>query len=256
MKVVYRLPAKSGVNLPIPPGTPQIQVDAATVGWEVDSDKKLNTIVLTISGQPLRLDDRGTILSTYPELEALAYRFSTYIANCVLQQTGFDAIDPEVVLQTTPELYPETLEEEREYANRPIVVGSSRTIAYNVHANFHPNEYPKMFMHSAALALYADGLRVGNPFQQYELFYKVIEYFFEEEGAALDKAVSNHVRPYDARFDESQVEVLRHLRSRSVHPRARKGHVNPESVEAFREVQANLPLLRNLAHSLLQYPTF
>lgn len=185
MKVVYRLPAESGVDLPIPSGTPQIQVDAATVGWEVDSDKKLNTIVLTISGQPLRLDDRGTILTTYPELQALAYRFSSYIANCVLQQTGFDAIDPEIVLRATPELYPETPEEGQECANRPRVVGTSSVILYQVRAQFNPSEYAKLFKHSAALALYTDGLRVRSPFQQYELFYKVIEYFFGEEGSAL-----------------------------------------------------------------------
>ena len=177
----------------------------------------------------------------------------------MLQQTGFDTIDPEIVLRATPELYPETPEEEYEYANRPRVISTSVDTLYHVRAKFNPSEYPKLFKHSAALALYADGLRVGGPFQQYELFYKVIEYFFGEEGPALDKAVSNHVIAHNAQFDEPQVKALRYLRIRSIHPHPRPrvgNHVNPESVEAIREVRANLHLVRDLAHLLLQHPTF
>jgi len=256
MKAVYRLPTKSGVTLPVPSSTPSIQVDNATVEWEVNSEGMLSTTVLRIAGQSLRYNGKGAILSTYPELEFLAYRLSTYIANCVLKQTGFDAIDPEMVLRRTPDLYPETPDEEREFANRLTVVGTSAAIVYGVRANFEPDEYPNSFKHSAALALYADGLRVRSPFQQYELFYKVIEYFFKEDGENLDKAVSNHALPYDAQFTKSQIEALRSLRNRSIHPHARKGHVNPESVEAIRAVEANLHILRGLSNLLLEHPTF
>lgn len=256
MEAVYRIPIKAGVDLPVASGTSPTQVGNAAVDWEADPEGKLSTVVLRISGQALKFDDNGTIQSTYPELETFAYRLSNYIANSVLKQTGYDAIDPETVLQKTPEVHPETPDEEREFANRRRTVGTSVAMLYNVRAKFEPNEYPKSFKHSAAVALYADGLRLRSPFQQYELFYKVIEYFFEENGSALDKSVSNHVLPHDARFSESQIEALRHLRNRSIHPRHRKGHINPESVEAISEMEANLHLVRNLADLLLQNPTF
>lgn len=254
MEAVYRLPAKSGADLPIPSGTQSIQIANARVEWEANAEGKLSTVVLRISGQSLKFDDRGVILSTYPGLESLAYRLSLYIANSMLEQTGFDAIDPEMVLRNTPELKPETPDEEREFANRRRTVGASRDVRYDVRGKFKPNEYPKSFKHSAALALYADGLRVRSPFQQYELSYKVIEYFFKEKKSALDRAVSTHVLPHDDRFTRSQVKALRHLRNRSIHPNAYEGHVNPEDIEAIRNVESNLHLLRNLAYLLLQYP--
>lgn len=256
MEVVYRFPVKAGVELTVPFATPSIRIENAIVNWEADSERKLSTVVLRISSQPLKLDQQGAIVPIYPELQVLAHRLSTYIANSVLRQTGFDAINSEIVLRSSPELYPETPDEEREFANRPVVVSSSFPLVRRVVSTFKPEVYPQLFKHSAALASYADGLRVRSPFQQYELFYKVIEYFFEENGSALDKAVSNHLLPHDSRFSESQIEALRHLRNRSIHPRHRKGHLNPERIEAISEVEANLHLVRDLAYLLLQYPTF
>jgi hypothetical protein len=256
MEMIYRVPVKSDVDVPVQYGTPPINIDNADVSWDISSEGKLNTVVLRIPGQPLRFDDRGVILSTYPELESHAYRLSTYIANCLFKQTGFDAIDPETVLLRTPELRAETAEEEDMLAHRRRTVGASRRVSYSVRGRFEPHEYPTLFKHSAALALYTDGLRVISPFQRYELFYKVIEYYFPHEGEALDNAVATHALPFDARFNRSQIETLRHLRNRSIHPRAYRGHVNPETLDAIREVRANLSLVQELANLLLQHPTF
>jgi hypothetical protein len=256
MEVIYQLPAKPEVTLPIRSSAPSIEIDGAKVSWEVSTESKLDTIVLRISGQPLQFDERGVILSTYPKLESLAYRLSTYLANCLLRQTGFDAIDPELVFLRTPELRAETPDEEEKLANSPRTVGTSVRLLWNVRGIFEPNEYPALFKHSAALALYADGLRVTSPFQKYELFYKVIEYFFPEQGKDIDSALSAYALPYDDRFSTSQIETLRHLRNRIIHPRAHHGHASPEALDALREIRGNLRLVQELANLLLRHPAF
>lgn len=254
MEIVYRLAIKSDVDLPVEVGTSSIHVDDAEVEWEVGAEASLQGVVIHILGKPMRFDDRGVILSTYPELESHAYRLSNYIANCLFKQTGFDAVDPEEVLLRSPELHAETSQEADLLANRQRTYHNSLPVTWRVQGNFRPDDYPALFAHSAALALYTDGVRVVSPFQKYELFYKVVEYFFSEIGAALDNRVSAHALTFDTRFNAPQIEVLRHLRNRSVHPRARRGHVNPEVLAANREVRANLAILQDLAILLLQHP--
>lgn len=256
METIYRLAIKSDIDLPVKSGTPPIYIDGAEVRWEVSPEHKLQGVLIRITGQPMRLDDRGVILSTYPELESRAYRLSTYIANCLFKQTGFDAIAPEEALLSSPELRAETSHEAHLLANRRRTHHNSLPVMWSVRGTFQPHGYPTLLAHSAALALYTDGLRVTNPFQKYELFYKVVEHFFSETGTALDDAVSAHALTYDARFSASQIEALRLLRNRIVHPRARQGHVNPEVLAASREVRANLPLMQDLANLLLQHPAF
>jgi hypothetical protein len=105
-------------------------------------------------------------------------------------------------------------------------------------------------------AIYADALSAASEFQQFELLYKVVEYFFAEDGAGLDAAVSAHVTPFDPSFDPPTMERLRQLWNRAVHPRAKKGHVKPENISHVRDVHAALPLMRRLADILLADTTF
>ena len=83
-----------------------------------------------------------------------------------------------------------------------------------------------------------------------------MEYFFPQESAALDAAVSSHVAPDDATYTPAVVEQLRLLRNRSIHPRAKKGHVNPQNIAEVMEVQSALPQMRRLSSLLLAHPTF
>jgi hypothetical protein len=255
MEVIYELPVKSEIEFPVRTGTPPIEINGATVSWEVNEESNLDTVILRISHQPLRLDERGVILSPYPELESLAYRLTAYIANSVYKQTGFDAIDPETVVGKTPKLRGETAEEKMLLANRPSTVGSSLSVRYAIRGNFEPERYPQLYEHSPAVALYADALRVRSPFQQYELFYKVIEWFFpKKKGQAFNKTVSAHAYPIDSRFCESCIKVLHDLRDRITHPHAHHGHVNPEDLQAVREVKNQIPLVRDLAILLFDDP--
>jgi hypothetical protein len=255
MEVIYELPVESEIELPVRTGTPPIEINGATVSWEVNEESTLDTIVLRIPHQPLKFDERGVILSTYPELESLAYRLTAYIANSVFKQTGFDAINRETVVGLTPVLRGETAEEKRQLASCPRTAGAARSIRYDIRGNFEPEAYPRLYEHSPAVALIADALRVRSPFQQYELFYKVIEWFFpKKKGQAFHKAVSAHAYPIDSRFCESCIKALYDLRNRITHPHAHHGHVNPEDVQAVREVKNHILLVRDLAMLLFEYP--
>jgi hypothetical protein len=204
----------------------------------------------------VRCNENGAIQPTYPELEEEAYRIASFVADRLFVQTTFDAIDPDEVLLGAPAIAPENTDEENEFKKRYKSVWKRLPISWAIRGLFEPATYSNEFNHSAAHGYFADALRSGNDFQQFELFYKVVEYFFSEEKAALDAAVSSHVAPHDATYTPAAVQQLRFLRNRSIHPRARKGHVNPQNIAQVREVHAALPQMRRLSSLLLAHPTF
>lgn len=256
MKVAYTIRVRPGVALPVLHGTMGLMVGTTAVNWKLTEGGHLEAIVLEFTGAEIRYNDNGAILPTYPELEEEAYRMANYLANRVFVQTAYDAFDPDQVLSETPEISPENVQEENEFKTKYKSIWKALKIGWAIHGLFEPATYGHGFNHSAAHGYYADGLRAASDFQQFELLYKVVEYFFQEDGHLLDAAVSAHVIPHDATFTEDVVEQLRLLRNRSIHPRARKGHVNPQNIANVREVHAKLPQMKRLASLLLAYPTF
>ncbi|MFA4955855.1 MAG: hypothetical protein WC556_02635 [Candidatus Methanoperedens sp.] len=260
MRVEYRLPVKQDINIPVPLGTNSIVIEIpdiknTKVQWEVDAKKNLSAVVLVIYGLEIKRESKGNHISPYPEPEdeMYAYRLAVYIANCILIQTGFDAIDPEKVLLAAPHVFPETTAEEtrKSASGMNIIAWEKCTINVLVPpGEFLPKEYPAGFCYSAASASYADGLRVSSLFLKYEQFYKVVEHFFTEQGEKLDAAVSKHASQYD----QVQIKKLRDLRNRCIHPQMAMGHVNPENMNSIQEVRVALPTLRNLAFWLLHNP--
>ena len=226
MKVVYTLRVRPGVAVPVPPGA------------------------------EIRYNDKGAILPTYPELEEAAYRVANFVANRLFIQTAYDAIDLDQVLSEAPAISPENANEKNDFKTKYKSIWKALKFGWAIHGLFEPATYAHGFNHSAAHCYYADALRVASDFQQFELLYKVVEYFFPADGAALDAAVSAHVMSHDATFTPAVVEQLRLLRNRSIHPRARKGHANPQDIANVNEVHAKLPQMRRLASLLLAHPTF
>ncbi len=264
MRVEYRLPVKQDINIPVPLGTNSIVIEIpdiknTKVQWEVDAKKNLSAVVLVIHGLEIKRESKGNNISPYPEPEdeMYAYRLAVYIANCILIQTGFDAIDPEKVLLAAPHVFPETTAEEtrKSASGMNIIAWEKCTINVLVPpGEFLPKEYPAGFCYSAASASYADGLRVSSLFLKYEQFYKVVEHFFTEKGEKLDVSVSKHALQNDFKCNQVQIKKLRDLRNRCIHPQMPTGHVNPENTKSIEEVRAALPDLRNLALWLLSHP--
>jgi len=254
MKAFYRIPIKAGGGVPVTTKIAPVQIGNAKIDWGMDGNNKLSSIGLTISEAELRRDSAGVIHATYPELEEAAFKAATYIANSILVHTGADAIDPEIVLLKTPELFPETPEEETLFASSPKRLDIAVRAIALCWGILSPNEWVPEFEQSAALASFADGIRVSSPFLRYEQFYKVIEHFFSDKGEGLDEAVSNHASSHDPRFTKKMIEQLRRLRNRCVHPQAPHGHVNPESRASLSEVKYFLTHLEPLARLLLRFP--
>lgn len=256
MKVVYTIPVRSGVAVPAPPSTPGLTVGATAVSWKSTDAGHLEAVILEFSGADIRYNENGAILPTYPELEEQAYRIANYLANRLYAQTGFDAIEANHVLWEAPVASPETPHEENEFKTKYKSIWKAHGTSTLARGLFDPTTYSHGFNHSAAYGYFSDASRAASEFQQFELLYKVVEYFFTEEGPPLDAAVSAHITPQDVSFTSTVVERLRLLRNRSVHPRAKKGHVNPQNIANVREIHAALPQMRHLASLLLAHPTF
>ena len=161
-----------------------------------------------------------------------------------------------MVFSEAPAIAPENRTEEVEFETKYKSMWKVLKIESAIRGRFMPAGYRDGFRHSAAYGYVADSLRAASCFQQFELLYKVVEYFFEETSSALPGAVSAHVAPHDATFTPVAIERLRSMRNRCTHPRARKGHINPENIAHAREVDAALPQMRRLSGLLLAHPTF
>lgn len=256
MKVIYTLPVRSGPAIPVVLRIPVLTIDKMSVEWKTDGAGNLEAAIVEFNGVDLSYTLEGRIDPAPDPLQEQAYRVANYIANRVYIQTSFDAIDPQCVLLETPNVFPENPNEETEFKRTPRRMWASVNVDYLIQGIFDPSPYDLGFEHSAAHGYYADALRTASLFQKFELLYKVVEYFFSEEGSALDTAVSAYVAAYDSSFTPQAVSELRLLRNRSVHPRARKGHVSPENIASVREVRASMRSLDKLAALLLEHPTF
>jgi hypothetical protein len=254
VRAIYRLLVTPGPSIAVPTGAMSVTLGHCDVLWEVDSSGHLAAVQMTIHGQPIRLTDGGAINPSYRELEDLAFRTATYIANSLLIQTGIDALDPEQVVRTSPRVFPETPEEEAIFDTTRQAVHCSQMFTYSVTAPFDPSNYAAGHKHTTAVMAYADGLRVSNPFLRYAQFYQVIEYYFpKKQGKELDRAVSKHLSTYDSKFDEMFVERVRDIRNRCTHP-GRADYLNPESTASFQEVQKHLPRILEVVRLLVQHP--
>lgn len=256
MKVVYKLPISKEHLIPVTPEIKSITLDNVIIKWCIDDDRNLEAVVMEFNGVDLSYTPEGRIDPAPTQIQEQAYRIANFIANCIYMQTLHDTVDPEQTLLHAPEVFAENKDEEHEFRMTPRRMWASLNINYAIRNRLDPSSYNLSFNHSAAHGYYADALRAGSVFQKYELLYKVVEYFFSEEGPALDLTVSKYASNFDGRYTPEFVKYLRELRNKSVHPRARKGHVNPEHIASLSEVRSAMQPLDQLAKLLLKHPTF
>ena len=182
-------------------------------------------------------------------------------------QTGFEAFDPYVVIGHSPDVSPETTEEEQEFKRaRGQTRSTSAKQAVALTEPFNPSVYASHETHPDALASYADGLRAESPFLKYEQFYKVIEYFFEGEQKGKREVDDNEVNAYVSNANPILAATignfadLHDLRIRAIHmkPQAKrlkdKTHLSPNSFQHIQEIVMALPKLQDLARLLLKNP--
>ena len=231
-------------------------VGTTPVSWKVTEGNHLEAVIFEFTGCDIRYSETGAILPTYPELEKKAYRVANYLADRIFVQTGFDAIDPNHLFSEPPTISPENESEEVEFKTKKKSLQKEFQYSWSMEGLFEPSPYAHGFNNSRAHGYYADAMRVASPFQKFELLYKVVEYFFpNKDGTDLDVAVLAHVIQHDVNYKSDVFEQLRVLRSKIVHPHAKKVHVNPQNIADVRDLRLKLDQMRTLVDLLLAHPT-
>jgi len=253
---IFKIKIDKNEKLNVIENLENMNVEDATINWILDDNQEyLKEIEIIISGLELDINSEGVIKADNSELNERVYRIAAYLSNSILIQTGIDAINYEAVLNYSPEIVGETSKEEKEIRSRGVRKHSSFPASLTVTLPMDPNDYPGEFENSKAIALYADAFRVDSLFQEYEILYKIIEYFFPGlTGNNLDKNICDYVKNYDSVYrDKNEFTQLRRLRNRCVHSGDNK-HANPEDLTSVKEVSKKIKKIRNLAKMLIEHP--
>jgi len=258
MKLKYEVPIKEGSSVSLSTGSTSTKIDRdIKLSFQTDSDKVLTRIVVEISNRNIKYDPKDYILTEYPELDDQLFRVITYISNSIYIQTTIDALDPHNSQHYSPELIPESPQEEEELATKKKGIKGSLKIINNIEGNFSIKELTLKRPHTEPVAHYANALRTVSLLQKYEQFYKVIECFYGYKGGSdFVEAVSKHALQHDKTYDKARIEAFKKLRVQLVHPKpwGKLAHLSPEDLEAFRNVKAYLKSIQKLAKLLLDNP--
>lgn len=252
MRAEYRLPVRPGIKISIYDASP-VCIDNNQVAWvSEETSNYLQAVIIKIPSIQMCRDENGWILTDYPELSEKAFKIALYIANRILIQTCVDAIDPEMVLRGSPQVFPETPEEEKEFKNSLRQLVKEFSMSWTIMGKFQPSCYSAGFEHLAAFALFADALRAVSPFQRFKQFYEVVEYFFPPKEGQIE-SISEYAFKHDKRFTPEKVAELKDIRNRCTHPR-KKDYLHPGDPILVREVKAKVIEMQSLAEHLLNYP--
>ena len=177
MRAVYKIPVQQKTPIRVDEAIPPISLGKATVTLDFGPINNLINITLEIPGVDITFSDDGVIKSDFPELNELAYRLALYLANMILIQTAIEAFEPSIVFQQSPDLIPESHEEEKLFISNPKQAHSSLRCALAVQGRLKPAEIESKLSLSLPISHYADSVRQSSPFQKFEQCYRVVEYF-------------------------------------------------------------------------------
>lgn len=254
MKILYKIPTIVDKNLQWKEMLFPITVGRFEISWDISEDNLLRNILVSISGQEIEKDSSGKIDGIFEHLKDEIFRVVNYLSNKIYVQTGAHVLNPSVVFTIAPDLVAESSEEEHELKTCP----KKRAIQYPTSCRIYNfldlSDFSEGNSFSEVFSYIADANRVESPFLKFEQFYKVIEYFFGATNGNFDLTVSNYTKQINASYDKNQIKALRELRNRCIHPKARYGHVNQEDLNAVKEVNNALSILRTLVFQLIKMP--
>jgi hypothetical protein len=255
LRLVYELPVTDRVRFKVAPdpGPLDIGDTKSEVAWSIEG-ADLSGVTLVFPEQSVCTTDP---IKPCPGFEETAFRFAAYVANSILKQTGRDVIDARAVLLRSPRLEAETDEETKLLATRRLTVFLGATMDAVGTKPFDPFEIGHDVAHPPALALYADGLRATDPFVRFEMFYRVMEYFFPNPQNNAPRYLRNCLdfSGKQERDIREQVQSWHELRRRSVHPRPRGDlALHRDDLRALHEVRKHEPGMERVARWLLDNP--
>lgn len=256
MKVVYELPIAESQALRLQNHEVEATLNDVKVCFVLENEPKA---LLAFSGISIKQAQDGVVVADMPEIEERAYQIAAYVSNFILINTGCDCLSPKTIVMRSPHLIAENDKEEAILKKCGIRRHTSVPALIEIILPLDVEKLPASFGESKAIALYADALRVNSPFQQYELFYKVFEYYVElsrgsVKGNKFDQVASERLRAFDRKYSTyHSITPLRKLRHRCVHA-ANRAHASPKELASLREVQAHLVEIREIAKWLIDNP--
>ena len=253
----YTIKTKNNEQLSVPANTAAISINGCNVSWGVNEEGKLEKVIMDLIGRPIIQDDTGKIFSSYPKIDAIAFNMATFLSNNIFIQTGIDAIDPYVILTNSPELIPESNDEEKLLKSTPKMAYTNLDAKIKILGKFDPQKYASSRNVSLAIAHLATAWRSINVLHKFECFFKVIETVFKkgrnEKADDFDSRVSNYASKIDPGFTMDVIKNFRDLRNRCVHP-DNPAHLSPENIVAISEVRGSLKIMEKLARLSMDNP--
>lgn len=254
MKITYKLPVKLDTNLQWKDTPVAIKVGQFEVSWDISEKNQIKSILLSIGGQKIKKHISGSIETDFLHLNKELFKAAHYLSNKIYVQTGVELLNPESVFSNSPDLFPETKDEEEELKKCSRNVSSLISTSCKIFNYLNLSDFSDGYALSEAYSFFADAKRVKSPFLQFEQIYKIVEYFFEGNGDKFDKKVSEYTEPFNCKYNQNKIKELRELRNRCIHPKAKLGHVNSEDMDAVSEIRKELPILKDLGLLLLSNP--
>lgn len=253
----YKINTQKDEQVTVPKDTIPISINGCKVSWDINDNEKLEKIIIDISGFPIKLDERGIILSSYPEIDTIAFNLAAFLSNSIFIQTSIDAFDPFSILTASPELIPESDEENKTINETKIGAYSSFDAKIKILGKFDPEVYVSKFNTSVAVAQFAAAWRSNNPFQKFECFFKVVESILKkgkhEKAHDFDIRLSKYAIKFDKQFTKDVIENLRRSRNRCAHP-DNPAHLSPDDINAYYMIRRELKTIERLAKLLLNNP--
>lgn len=257
--MIHRYIINMNINEPIsvPNEINPILINGCQILWQINECKQLENIIIDLKNRPLIKDDGDNILSSYPEIDAAAFNMAVFLANSIFSQTCIDAFDPFSILTSSPELIPESAEEEIIINEKKVMKYIGLTMSRNILGKFDPQSYVSKFDISIAIAHFANAWRSRNPFQKFECFFKVIEYILKkgknEKAEVFDERVSRYAVGLDSSFTIDVIKNLRQIRNRCVHSN-KTTHLSPDDLDSFYMVRSEVKTIERLAKLLIENP--
>jgi len=191
------------------------------------------------------------------EIKSKIYLIANYIANRLrIEIRLVDIVDPSFMLCQTPIIEAET-EQEEALLNSIRLVDNGVMFGKAIPGQpvlIDLKTYSEDFCRSMVFVYFADGLRATNPGIKYELFYRVIECFFEKDKVLSTQEVASYCEKIDSRFGFETIKELRAIRNQLTHPHAELVHLSTDNLLDLAKIQTKIPLIKDLAKLLINNP--
>lgn len=196
MRVTYKMKAEEKISVQLPEDS-SLNIDDVQISFVMNEQNGGNFIQdVEISTGNISIDQsyaNKAILADWLipiEIKNKIYLIANYIANRLrIEMRLVDIVDPTFILCQTPIIEVEN-EQEEALLNSIRLVDNGVMFGKAIPGQpvlIDTKTYSNDFDKSVVFVYYADGLRATNPGIQFELFYKVIEFFFEKNRVVLPK---------------------------------------------------------------------